>query len=180
MGILYDSSGAPMAATQGGLYTSDLDASNPNSAAYRPAPSFLPGVSDVSIFQTLLATPTLKTSAVDGGAAPFSSAALQDVPPGDTRTTTDYTATSGTPDTAPSLTRLLFNTITLGYAGPTLFSCRPDSWLCAGSSGITSPNPPVGQQGQVGQGLGGTITSSLILIVAGLFIVLLIARRISP
>jgi hypothetical protein len=145
---------------------------------------FLPGVSDVSIIDQLLrVNPILSSSAIDGGAGPYSSAALQDVPPGDTRAVTDPTATNTTPvdqQASPGVFRLMFNTLTLGYTGPTLFSCRPDSWLCAGSQGVTSPNPPVGGQGQIGQGIGGTITSSLVLIVIGLIVALLIIRRVSP
>jgi hypothetical protein len=141
-------------------------------------PVYLPGVSDTSLLDKFKAffTPT-DSGLVSGGAGPdavYNSAAPQDVPRGDSRSITDGTATTANQQTAPSTMRLLFNTITLGYAGPTLFSCRPDSWFCAGTSGITSPNPPIGLPSS------GNITTWLVLAVVGLVLVLLLVRRLDP
>jgi hypothetical protein len=145
-------------------------------------PTNLPGVSDISILGlSVNNTPTDSGSVIGGvngwGPAP------QDVPPGDTRAVTDGTATTGNPQSNPGVFSLLWNSITQKFAGGSFFGgqgvggCRPDSWFCFGSgSAAYAQNPNLAPQNTSGNSL----TTAIIFIVAGLFILFLLVRKLAP
>lgn len=175
-----------LASTQG-VYTADMDYTNPNSGSYRPI-TYLPGVSDASLldkFKAVFSAPA-DSGLIIGGAGPdmiLNSAASQDVPQGgDTRLVTDYTATTATPATVaekPGVFRLMWNSIT--GSGPGLFSCREDSIICAGTgtaakdAQMTTPNQGAGPTNWLG-----SLQSTLIITVIGLVLLLVVIKRLTP
>lgn len=169
-----------LAMTQG-MYTADMDYTNPNSASY------LPGVSDTSLLDKFKAVfnPAVDSGGVIGGAGADSilnSAASQDVPQGgDTRRVTDYTATTATPENveaSPGVFKLLWNSIT--GSGPGLFSCRADSIICAGTGSAAAKAQMTTPTGAAGTNWLGSIQTTLIIAVVGIIAVLILVKRLTP
>lgn len=129
------------------------------------------GVSDVGILGWKVSGGPIASGNVIGGVE-ANSASGQDVPLNG-NPSVDGTSTT-TDQSSPGILSLMWNTIT--RQGPGLFQCRPDSWFCAGTgSQAYKQNPNLGSQQQ-----GSSFQTSLIMIVAALFILLLLARRLSP